>query len=116
MELRMGTPFLPTRKDVDRYRRLRTVSMQLNQRIIQIIPRQAYLEVGDAIGIMRNGALRFDYEDMSSVLMDCCLHDWFENGRNVVQRYSEGFPAKPETDERLLLDAYVQAKYRVVVS
>jgi hypothetical protein len=112
----METPFFPTRKDVDRYRRLRAVSMQLNQRIIQIIPRQAYLEVGDAIGILRNGVLKFDNQDMSSVLMDCCLYDWFENGKNVVQRYSESLPANPGTDERLLLDAYLQAKYRVVVS
>ena len=60
-------------------------------------------EVGDAIGIRHNGVLVFASEDMSSVLMDCCLYDWFEHGRNVVQRYSEAHPAKPGTDEGYLL-------------
>ncbi|HVH71435.1 MAG TPA: hypothetical protein VNB49_10040 [Candidatus Dormibacteraeota bacterium] len=111
----MATSFCPTPKDVARYRSLRALSMDLNHRIIKTIPRQAYDEVGDAIGILRNGVLEFDSTDMTSVLMDCCLYDWFENGKNVVQRYSETHPAKPGTDERYLLNAYLQAKYRVLV-
>ncbi len=115
MESLMGTLFFPTPKDVARYRRLRALSMDLNHRIIKTIPRQAFDDVGDAIGILRNGVLEFDSTDMTSVLMDCCLHDWFDNGKNVVQRYSETHPAKPGTDERYLLNAYLQAKYRVLV-
>ena len=89
--------------------------MDLNHRIIKTIPRQAYDDVGDAIGILHNGVLEFDSTDMTSVLMDCCLYDWFENGENVVQRYSEMYPAKPGTDECHLLNAYLQAKYRLLV-
>ncbi len=111
----METPFSPARKDVERYRRLRALSIDLNHRITKTIPRQAYDDVGGAIGILRNGILEFDSTDMTSVLMDCCLYDWFENGKNVVQRYSETHPSKPGTDERYLLDAYLQAKYRVLV-
>jgi hypothetical protein len=37
--------------------------------------------------------------DVSSVLQDCCLYDWFEDGRNLVQRYAEAHPANPETEE-----------------
>lgn len=111
----MGTLFAPTRADVERYRRLRGLGMDLSHRIIKTIPRQTIYDVGDAIGILRNGVLEFESEDMTSVLMDCCLYDWFEDGKNVVQRYSETHPAKPGTDERYLLDAYLQAKYRVLV-
>ena len=111
----METPSPPDRKDVERYRRLRALSIDLNHRITKTIPRQAYDDVGGAIGILRNGILEFDSTDMTSVLMDCCLYDWFENGKNVVQRYSETHPSKPGTDERYLLDAYLQAKYRVLV-
>jgi hypothetical protein len=111
----IGTPFCPTRKDVERYRRLRALGRDLNHRIIKTIPRQAISEVGDAIGILRNGVLEFASEDMTSVHMDCCLYDWFEDGKNVVQRYSEAHPARPGTDERYLLDAYLPAKYRVLV-
>lgn len=111
----MGTPFAPTRADVERYRRLRGLGMDLNHRIIKTIPQQTIYDVGDAIGILCNDVLEFESGDMSSVLMDCCLYDWFEDGRNVVQRYSETYSAKPGTDRRYLLDAYLQAKYRVLV-
>jgi hypothetical protein len=111
----MAIPFSPTRQDVERYRRLRAASMELNRSIVKTIPRQVYHEVGDAIGILHEGALVFATEDMTSVLMDCCLYDWFENGKNLVQRYSEAHPPQPGTDESCLLSAFIKAKYRVLV-
>lgn len=90
--------------------------MELNHRIIKTIPRQAYDEIGDALGIRRNGVLVFDSEDMTSVMMDCCLYDWYENGKNLVQRYAETHPATPGTDERYLLQACLQAKYRILMA
>jgi hypothetical protein len=89
--------------------------MELNHRIIKTIPRQAYDEIGDALGIRCNGVLVFDSEDMTSVMMDCCLYDWFENGKNLIQRYAETHPATPGTDESYLLQACLQAKYRILV-
>ena len=111
----MATPFSPTRQDVERYRRLRALSMDLSDRITKTIPRHAYDEIGDAIGILHNGVLVFDSTDMTSVMVDCCLYDWFENGKNLVQRYAETHPAKPGTDESYLLTAYIHAKYRILV-
>jgi hypothetical protein len=111
----MAPPFSPAQQDVERYRRLRALSMELSQRMIETIPSQAYGEVGDAIGIRHNGVLVFDNEDMSSVMGDCCLYDWFENGKNLVQRYAETHPARPGTDEIDLLNGYTQAKYRILV-
>jgi hypothetical protein len=110
----MATPFSPTRQDVERYRRLRALSLELSHKIFDTVPRQAFAEVGDAIGIRHNGVLVFDSEDMSGVMADCCLYDWFEDGKNLVQRYAETHPATPGTDESDLLNAYTQAKYRVV--
>src|SRR5215471_8220508 len=111
----MATSFSPTRQDVERYRSLRAVSMELNHRILKTIPRQALDEIGDALGIRRNSALVFDSEDMTSVMMDCCLYDWYENGKNLVQRYAETHPATPGTDEGYLLQACLQAKYRILM-
>jgi hypothetical protein len=102
----MGTSFSPTRQDVERYRSLRTLSLAMNHRIIKTIPRQAYDEIGDALGIRRNGVLVFDSEDMTSVMMDCCLYDWFEDGKNLVQQYAETHPAKPGTDESIVVPGF----------
>ena len=112
----MATPFSPTRQDVERYRRLRALCTELNHRIVKTIPEHVHQEVGDAIGILHNGVLLLDNEDVLGVLMDCCLHDWFENGKNLVQRYAETHPARPGTDECYLLNAYCQAKYRVILT
>jgi hypothetical protein len=94
---------------------LRALNRDLNQRIVKTIPPQAYDEVGDAIGILHDGALILDTEDMASVLKDSCLYDWFENGKNLVQRYAETHPVKPGTDEDFLLNACLRAKYRIVL-
>jgi hypothetical protein len=111
----MAISFAPIPQDVERYRSLRALNKDLNHRMIETVPPEAYEQIGDAIGIRHRGILVFDTEDMASVLMDCCLYDWFKDGKNLVQRYSETHPAKPGTDESYLLNACVQAKYRVLI-
>jgi hypothetical protein len=110
----MGFPFVPTRADVERYRRLRALGRELSHRILNTVPKRAYEEIGDAIGVMRNGTLVLDTLDTSSVLADCCIYDWFEDGKNLIQRYAEAHPANPGTDEAYLLNACRQAKYRIL--
>lgn len=110
-----GTSFYPSREDVERYRRFRALNIALNQRILKTVPRRAYEEIGDALGIRRNGILIFDNEDVMGVMMDCCFYDWLENGKNVVQRYAETAEVPPGTDESYLLQAMVRAGYRVLL-
>jgi hypothetical protein len=112
----METLFYPERQDVEQYRRWRASLMELNNKMIRTVPREAYQDVGDALGIRHNGVLVFDSEDMSSVLMDCCIYDWFQNGKNVVQRYSETHATTTGTDESHVLNACLQAKYAVLVA
>ena len=96
----METRFSPKPADVERYRRLRALRTELNHLIIETIPRETFYDVGEAIGILRMGVLKFDSEDMTSVLMDCCLYDWPEDGKNVVRRYSQSHPAMPGQSAR----------------
>lgn len=74
--------FIPSSLDVERYQRLRRLGQDLNHRILQTIPRKAMHEVGEAIGILHRGVLVFSSEDETSILMDCCLYDWLQNGKN----------------------------------
>jgi hypothetical protein len=103
-----------SRYDVERYVKLRAAAMDLNHRIVRTIPRQAMEDMGEALGIRHNGTLFFETEDVSSVLMDCCLYDWIEDGLNVVQRYALDDPSRPGTDDDYLLDAYLHAEYRIL--
>ena len=112
----MGTRYLPTRQDAERYRGLRAAARELNERLLKTIPTRAYEEVGDAIGMRRKGILVFDTKEMADVLADCCLFDWYEDRKNLVQRYAETHPPKPETAEGFVLSAYLGAKYRILVT
>ena len=106
--------FTPTLEDVDRYRRLRAASRALNEKLVNTIPHEAYEDIGTALGIMRNGVLVFDNEAESSVMADCCLFEWYENGENLVQRYAKAHHANLSVDERYLLDAFQRAEYRIL--
>lgn len=106
------SPF--TQPDIDRYRRLRALSRDLNQQIVKTAPREAILQIGKAIGVEHDGQLWFDSEDVTSVLMDCCLYDWIDNGRTLVQRFAEERIREPGGDEDFLLRAYQRAQYRIV--
>jgi hypothetical protein len=92
------------------------MSTELNSKIVRTIPKRAYDDIGDAIGVLHNGVMVFDTEDVAGVLMDCCIHDWFEDGRNLVERYAETHPAEQETDDAFLLSAYTQAQYRLLAA
>ena len=66
---------VPSPLDVERYKRLRLAAKELNHRLTKTIPREGFSEIGEAIGILHDGVFVFDTEDVTSVLMDCCLYD-----------------------------------------
>ena len=103
-----------TPSEIERYRRLRALSRELNHRILRTVPREAMLETAKAIGVEHDGQLWLDGEDVMSVLMDCCLYDWIDGGRSLVQRYAEAQVREAGTDEDFLLQAYLKAQYRIV--
>ena len=100
---------------IDRYKRLRSAGKDLNHRIANTAPRKALFEIGEAIGILHDGKLLFESEDVTSVFMDCCLYDWVEEGESLVQRYAESHAPMPGTDEHDLLQAYLRAQFRIVL-
>lgn len=111
----MKTGFVPTQVDVDRYLRLRAARDQLGLDMVRYIPEQAHVEIGEALGILRNGVVVFERSHVSAIMADCCLYDWYdEDGFNVVQRYAQTHHSQPGTDEHYLLNAFLHAKYRLL--
>jgi hypothetical protein len=107
--------FVPTSADVERYKRLRRLAADLNQRMVRTIPRQAIDEIACALGIKRRGVLVFRSESETNIVMDCCLHDWIRDGRSVVENYAARHPALAGTEEAELLEGLLQATYRVLI-
>jgi hypothetical protein len=111
----MSTALSFTTADVERYKRLRSVAKYLNQQIVKTIPKEAMEDIGRAIGIFRDGKIYLETEDLSSVLMDCCIYDWVKGGKTVLQRFVETQTPPVGTDEHYLLQAYLRAKFCVLI-
>lgn len=98
-----------------RYKHLRQVGLELNNRLVETLDRSALDEGGKKLGILRRKVLTLDTEDEVAVLMDYCLHDVRRHGANAVERYlAESTPA-PGPDELVLLRALRQARYSLFV-
>ena len=93
------------------YRKLRSAMKPLHHEMIRGLSRQTFVETGKALGIYRRGTLVFDTEDESCVLMDQCLYDYRPHGTTAVERYLRDHPPPPDTNEHILLNAMVKARY-----
>lgn len=98
-----------------RYKRLRRVGLELNNRLVETISRNILDEGGKKLGILKRNVLTLDTEDEIAVLMDYCLHDVRRHGANAVERYLAESAPTAEPDERLLLQALRQARYSLFV-
>lgn len=112
----MATTLSPTPEDVEKYQQMRARCRRINDRLLKTVPKEAFDDIGNALGVLRKGVLVLDSEDMMGVLADCCLFDWFDKkGKNLVQRYAETQRSSPGTDERSALDLYLRAEYRILL-
>ena len=100
---------------VARYRRLRKVSIALNQRLVERFPGDVMRDGGKKLGFLQRDIFMFDSEEDSSILMDYCMYHVHRQGRNAVEQYLADFPTRDNADEAACLDAMLQAKYSAFV-
>jgi hypothetical protein len=80
-----------------RYRRWRAVGEQLNTKLVKSLGKHDIDEAGRRLGLLRNGVLYIDTEDVATVLMDYAIHHVRRNGQNAIDRYlAQTPPADPE--------------------
>jgi len=98
-------------KELARYRQPRAVQRELHHIVMDWLPKNALEECGKRLGIYREGTLVFNSEDETSVLMDYCIYDYRWDGQNVIERYAAQASIEPNSDERIILDAMMRARY-----
>jgi hypothetical protein len=98
-----------------RYQHLRQVGLELNNRLVQTLPRRALDEGGKKLGILKKNTLILDSEDEIAVLMDYCLHDVRSHGLNAIERYLAESPPPDGSDEHIILEAKRRAHFTLVV-
>ena len=96
---------------LDRYRRSREVRFRLNNLLVKTIPKKTLEECGRILGFFRKGAMFFETEDETSVLMDYCLYYPGPDGRNLVAKYLEKSPPPADSEEMAALQEMTHAYY-----
>ena len=96
---------------LDRYRRVREVRFRLNNLLVATIPKKTFEECGRILGFLRKGALFFETEDETALLMDYCIYYPGPDGRNLVAKYLETSPPPADSDEMVALQEMTHAYY-----
>jgi hypothetical protein len=95
------------------YKRIRQVGLRLNKKLVSSLSTEIMREGGRRLGILRNDTFVFGSEDESSILMDYCIYNCYQDGQNAVQRYLAASPPV-DSDEMLLLRAKQNAYYTLM--
>jgi hypothetical protein len=92
-----------------RYKQLRQVGLELNNRLMEALSKADMDEGGKKLSMLRKNVLTLDSEDEIAVFADFCLHDVRRQGRTAIERFAE--KATVSADEGVLLEALQRAWY-----
>ena len=108
---------LPTEQRAlrEKYQRLREVQRGLNSRLTKMIARSGIEESARQLGLWQRGIIVFGEEDDASVLMDFAIHEYrIRGGTTAVERLAKQSMAPAGSDERLVLDALLRARFTLL--
>lgn len=100
---------------LSRYKHLRQLGLDLNNRLVATLSKDVLHEGGRRLGILRKNVLVFDSMDQTSVLMDYCIHDVRRGGKNAIERFLEESPPPADSAELMLLQALRDARYALLL-
>jgi hypothetical protein len=98
---------------VAEYRRYRGIATQLARKFIESLPKEAFNDSADELGLLKRGKIVLENEQELDILTDFCVHEYRVDGRNVVQRLLEQAPPPPGSDELLVHTAMASAFYSI---
>ena len=104
---------MPIHKDLEDYKRFRAAQIELNKRITARLPKESFLSGGEELGILKNGTLVFDSEEIVDVLADYCVYRYDDSGMNAVEKFFAEFPPEPDSGEQVLREAMLTARYSI---
>jgi hypothetical protein len=87
---------------------------RLQNTIVGTVGKSTMMACGRKLGIVKKNTLVFENESEMAVWADYCIYDSFQNGRNPVERYFAEHPPDPGSDEAVIADAMIRARYRLL--
>lgn len=104
-----------TQGKLPRYRQLRAAHSELYDNLRDWVPGNAVEECARTLGFDNEEKLIFASDSELSALMDYLIYDYRPDGQNVIERYVDQVPVKPDSDEKIILDAMLEASYSLFV-
>jgi len=99
----------------DRYLSCRQTSRGFINAIVKSLSRDDLQRGARDLGMFHRGTIVWANEAEVAVFSDHCIYDIRRNGQTAVERFSAASEAPPGSQERLMLDAMVSARYALLV-
>jgi hypothetical protein len=96
---------------LERYQQLRTTQRQLNQTLVERLAKTTLMQCAKTLGLVKEDQLILEAQEQMPALLDYCLYDYRPSGKNAVERYLEDSSPASDSDEMILLQAMIQARY-----
>ena len=94
-----------------RYQHFRALGRTVNLGLIKELPQPALQECAKKLGLIKAGTFILNQDDEIAVAYDYCLHHHRRVGRNIIERRLDTDPPPPGSDERVYLDALLNARF-----
>jgi hypothetical protein len=105
---------LTTDSVAETYRRFREVQRALNRRLMTMLPKNALKECAEKVS--HDAKVDFAVRDDISVLYDFAIYDYrIRGGTNAVERLVKQAAWPPGSDEQVILDAMLRARFTVLL-
>lgn len=98
----------------DRYLSCRQISRGFNNAIVKSLSRDDLQRGARDLGMLHRGTIVWANEAEVAVFSDHCVYDVRRNGQSAVERFAAASEAPSGSQERLMLDAMVSARYALL--
>lgn len=100
---------------VARYKDFRKITRHLqNGPLLEYVSKKTFDVCGKKLGVLEGNTLVLDDMDQIGAVMDYCIYDYREGGRNAVEQYIADTRLSPDSDESVVVKAMSEAFYTLV--
>ena len=94
-----------------RYQEALALGRKVSAALLDRLPKSAFQEGARNLGVLRDNTLVLDGEQQMAVVMDYCIHDLRQGGRNAVEQWLATGAASLPAAEIEYLEALRQARF-----
>ena len=99
-----------------RYQQIREVSSSLNDELVFRLSKKTLQKGAKRLGLLHDGGICInDFEADMPVLLDYCIHEVTQRGRNAVDQYLCDVSPDPDSDKGVCLKAMQHSRFTMLI-